>query len=336
MAPPQDDPVVQQVARHLLANDDFIFTTHLTPDGDGLGSQLALLRVLRRMEKKVRVINCSSVPEDLRFMTRAGEIITYMKDRHNVEILTAGTIIAFDLGGSTRLGRMEKVVRDSAATKILVDHHVYQDELFDMQLVDVKSSSSAEITYEIIRAIGGDVDLEVAEPLYVGILQDTGSFNYNSTSRRTHELAGEFLDAGVNPHRVWKKLNCQKPYGRVVLMGRNISRIELFADGKVAAVRVDLDYLKKHGGEARDAFEVVNHLLTIAGVEVGVLALQIGSRRIKFSLRSAGRHDVHAIAKDYGGGGHRYASGCTVDDMDMDTGYTTMVQRVEALVAAAT
>lgn len=319
---------VDQVAAYLLAHDRFVFTTHLTPDGDGIGSQLGLLRFLRALGKDVVVINCSSVPVDLRFLARAGEVITYQKDKHAATLADAGAIVAFDLGGVGRLGKMEEPVRASGATKILIDHHVYENDIFDLPLVESHKSSSAEITYDIIKACGGVIDLAIAEPLYVGVVQDTGSFNYGSTSPRTHWLAAEFLEAGVNPYRIWRKLNCQKPFKRVRLMGECIARIEMLHAGRVSAVRIDLEFLRAIGGEVRDAFEVVNHLLTIEGVDVGVLALQIGSQRTKFSLRSAGKYDVFRVAREFGGGGHRHAAGCVIDGADFDVACRTMMDRV--------
>ena len=326
---------VEALAEYLTRHDEYIFTTHMTPDGDGLGSELALMRSLRAKGKSVQIINCSSVPEDLRFLVRSGEIITYQKDKHASLVREATAIVAFDLGGAGRLGRMEPAVRSSPARKILVDHHIFENDLFDMPLLDTTASSSAEITWRLLGALGVKIDKDVAEPLYVGLIQDTGSFNYNTTSPLSHRIAAEFLEIGVNPYRIWKKLNCQKSFGRVRLMGLNISRIEISQQGKIASLKVDLDFLKRNQGEVRDAFEVVNHFLTINGVEVGCLALQIGSEKTKFSLRSAGRFDVFGIAKSFGGGGHRYAAGFTVDGMSTDQAFNTIMTRVTKLVNSA-
>jgi nanoRNase/pAp phosphatase (c-di-AMP/oligoRNAs hydrolase) len=326
---------VEELARLFLDSDDFLFTTHLTPDGDGLGSELALMRALRRRGKKVRIMNCSGVPEDLRFLTRSGEVITFQKDRHVDEVIEAAHVVAFDLGGAVRLGRMEGPVRAAEGTRILIDHHLYDGDIFDLSLVLPKASSSAEITYDLLKAMKEPMTRELAEPLYVGVVQDTGSFNYNSTSPKTHLMAAEFLNAGVDPYRIWKKLNCQKPFGRVKLMGENVARIRVEEEGRLASVKVDLAFLKERGGEVRDAFEVVNHFLTIKGVEMGVLGLQIASDKTKFSMRATGPHDVAKIASEFGGGGHRYAAGCTMDGMGIDVAFATMMDRARAAVKRA-
>lgn len=324
---------VPELASYLLAHDRYVFTTHLTPDGDGLGSQLALARFLRRKKKDVRIVNCSSVPEDLRFLARPGEIITFIKEKHAAELNAAGAIVAFDLGATGRLGRMEDVVKRAAAKRVLVDHHLFDNDVFDLALIEPEYSSSAEITYDLIRAMGGEIDLELAEPLYVGLVQDTGSFAWNSTSPRVHRIAGEFLECGVNPHKIWKKLNCQKSASRVRLTGLSMTRIALSREGRIASLKIDLEHLEHFGGEARDAFEVVHHLLTIQGVEIGFLALQIGSTKTKFSLRSAGRYDVCSLAKEFRGGGHRYAAGCTVEGMEIEAAYQMMLEKTAAILA---
>ncbi len=324
---------IRSLAAYLSAHDNYLLTTHLTPDGDGLGSQLALYRVLKAMGKTVQILNCSSVPADLRFMVRSGEIITYRADKHEEEVKTVEHIIAFDLGGAGRLGRMEKPVRQAKGKRILIDHHIFDDELFTDGVVAPDRSSSAEITFELIRAMKREISREIAEPLYVGIVQDTGSFNYNTTNHYTHLVASELLQAGVNPHRIWKKLNCQQPFKRMRLLGQNLSRIDMSACGRVARVKVSLQFLKECDGEVRDAFEVVNYLLNIDGVEVGLLGLQIGTDRTKFSLRSSGRCDVFSVATSFGGGGHRFAAGFTVEDREFDAAYMDVVGKVRALVA---
>ena len=323
---------VEDFAAFIDARDRFVFTTHMTPDGDGLGSELALCRFLRGRGKDVRIINCSSVPEDLRFLVRTGEVITFQKGRHESELRDAGAVVAFDLGGAGRLGRMEECVRASGGAKALLDHHIFENDLFDTLYVDTQVSSSAELTYRLIQRMGGRIDHSLAEPLYIGLVQDTGSFNYNSTSPFVHRMAAEFLEAGVDPYRIWKKIACQKPFGRVRLLGLSLSRIEMLAQGRVAGVDIDLDYLRNNGGEVRDAFEVVNHFLTIRGVEIGVLALQIGTKKVKFSMRSSGRHDVHAIAAEFGGGGHRFAAGFTVEGHEVSDIYREILNRAVDLV----
>lgn len=322
-----------ECARHLLACNKIVLTTHMTPDGDGLGSELALLRFLRRKGKDVVILNCSTVPEDLRFLVRSGEVITFQRGKHEHLLEEAEAICAFDLGAAGRLGRMEKPVREASCSRVLVDHHLFDNDLFDVLFIDTQASSSAELTFRLLEAMGiEELTTDIAEPLHVGLIQDTGSFNYNTATPESLRLAARFLEAGVKPYRLWRKLNCQKPHQRVRFMGHNISRIELHAEGRLSSVLCDLDYMKSVKGEPRDAFEVVNHLLSIRGVEVGCFAVQIASDKTKFSLRSSGRFDVCDLAKEYGGGGHRFAAGFTTVGRSAKEAYAEILDRCVDLV----
>lgn len=327
-----DAATIAEVAERLRSLDDIVLTTHITPDGDGLGSELAMLRHLRTAGRRVTAINCSAVPPDLRFLCRDGEILTWNRERHAALVAGAGAIIAFDLGGSVRLGRMEEPVRASKALRILIDHHIDNNDLFDLPVIRTDVCASAELTYDLILALGGKITPAIAEPLYVGVVSDTGAFQYNATTPRTHALAAEFLRAGVNPHRIWRKLNCQRELQRVRILGILLAAIDTSCGGQVASARVDLDFLKRHAIEAKHVFDVVPHLLSIQGVEVGAFFLEVSSTRTKVSLRSAGRVDVSGVATAHGGGGHRFAAGCTVEGPPLAEAIPLILGEVTALV----
>ena len=308
----------QDVADKLRGSHRIVLTTHITPDADGLGSALALLRVLGTLGKTARLINCSTAPREMQFLFRRGEFHVYEKDRHDPEIRSADAIVATDIGGTKRLGRMEPVIREATASRIVIDHHLYQNDIFDLPYIVTTASSSAELTFDLIRTMGLPLTPEIAEPLYCGLVADTGSFAFEATSPRAHRIAADLVEAGAKPQKLWRLLNCQKPLLKMKVLGALLTALESDPGGRIVWSRIDLEFLRVHGIEARDSFEIVNHFLHIKGVEVGVLFMQLGSDKTKVSLRSAGRVDVCAIAAGYGGGGHRFAAGCTVDNTVFD------------------
>ena len=318
-APGHDDIAAARegIARRLEEAETVVLTTHVTPDGDGLGSAIALCRHLRRRGKEAMVINCSSVPHDLRWLYERGEFQVYNGARHEKRVLEADAIVATDIGGSERLGKMLDPVRRSRGTKIVVDHHVYDNDLFDLPLITVDVSSSAELTYDLLRHMGARMDRHLAEPLYVGLASDTGGFAYSATSPQAHRMAAELLQAGVDPHSVWRKTHCQVPHGKMRFLGLLMSQLQLEHDGRLIWTSVDLDFLRLNDTVPRDAFEIVNHFLHVKGVEVGVFFMEITKTRTKVSLRSAGTVDVCRVAKRHGGGGHRFAAGCAIDSMGL-------------------
>ena len=320
----------------LVRADKIVLTTHVTPDGDGLGSALALMRYLRSEGKDARLINCSSTPQNLRFLIRPGEFSVWRARKHQSFLSQADVIVATDIGGASRLGKMERPVREASGRKVVIDHHIYENDIFDEALIDTAVCSSAEITYDLIRHMGGEIDQDIAEPLYVGIVSDTGSFSYTATNSRAHRIAAEFLETGVNPHHIWRKLACEASWQKMKVLGICLATITSELDGRVVWTSVDLKLLNEQDTPARDAFEVVNHFLKIKDVEVGVFFMEISSSRTKVSLRSAGRADVCTIAARHGGGGHRFAAGCTVEGHDLEQARRLILGEVAELVQGIT
>ena len=327
--------VMEQIGRHLLGAGRVVLTTHLTPDGDGLGSALALTRWLRARGIDASVINCSSTPNNLRFLVRRGEFAVFHPSRHGKIVAEADAIVATDIGGAARLGNMERPIRASKARKIVIDHHIYENDLFDLALIRPGASSSAEVTYDLIRSTGSAIGPDIAEPLYAGLVSDTGGFCYTSTSSRALEIAAELAQAGADPHRIWRELSCQNSPVRMRVLGHALADMQLELEGRVAWTAADSAFLDHHGVPARDAFEVVNYLLRVKGVEVGLFLMEMTATRTKASLRSAGRIDVCQLAKRHGGGGHQFAAGCVVEGASLAGARAILIEALAALLAEA-
>jgi bifunctional oligoribonuclease and PAP phosphatase NrnA len=322
------------VADKLRASSRIILTTHITPDADGLGSALALLRVLAAMGKSAKLINCSTAPREMQFLFKRGEFHVYDKTRHDPEIQSADAIVATDIGGTKRLGRMEPAIRAAPGSRIVIDHHQYVNDLFDLPYIVTTASSSAELTFDLIRTLGVPMGPDVAEPLYCGLVADTGSFAFEATSPKAHRIAAELVEAGAKPQKLWRQLNCQKSLLKMKVLGALLAALESDSHGRIVWCRIDLEFLQRHGIEARDSFEIVNYFLLIKGVEVGALFMQLGSDKTKVSMRSAGRVDVCTIAQGHGGGGHRFAAGCTIDALPFDQAIQDVLGAVRREVGA--
>jgi phosphoesterase RecJ-like protein len=310
---PSAPPVLELVARELERARDVVLTTHITPDGDALGSAVALLRHLRRRGKAAHIVNCSAVPQTYRFLVRGDEFSVFQPGHHERRLGRADVILATDLGGPARLGRMQEPILAARATRILIDHHHCAEGWFDLELVDRQASSTAEITHRLLERLGADMTADIAEPIYVGLITDTGNFCYPATTPGVHRLAARLLECGVDPHAVWRRIACQVPVAKMRFLGRCLQAVALAAGGRIAHLLVTPAQVSDAGIPARDAFEVVNHLLHIRGVEVGAYFFALDDQRTKVSLRSSGPVDVSRIATARGGGGHRGAAGFTVE-----------------------
>ena len=300
------------LARCLQDAERVVLTTHITPDGDGLGSALALMRQLRRMGKTAIVVNCSTTPHDLRWLYTKADFRVFNGQREQDLLTAADVIVATDIGGSSRLGTMRDPVAAASATKVVIDHHVYENDIFDIALIDPKASSSAEITFHVLEHLNADLDEELATPLYVGLTSDTGNFSYSATSPKCHQMAARLLEAGVEPQVVWRNMACQIPMSKMKCLGLLLARLNPEQNGKLVWTSVDREFLSRNETQARDAFEVVNYMLRVKDVEAGVFFMEVHKKATKVSLRSAGTLDVCTLAQQFGGGGHRFAAGCTV------------------------
>ena len=321
-------PTLERIAGVLEQSSAVVLTTHVTPDGDGLGSAGAWGGCLRRRGKAATVINCSAAPQDLRWLYQPGEFKIYGPGRSERLVEGADVILATDIGGSDRLGKMLEPVRRAAATRIVIDHHVYENDIFDEALIETAASSAAELTYHLLRHMGAELGPELAEPLYVGLVSDTGGFAYSATTARAHLMAATLVEAGVDPHHVWRQTHCQVPHNKMRFLGLLLARLVLECDGRVIWTSTDLDLLKRNDTLPRDAFEVVNHFMRVKGVEVGLFFMEISKTRTKVSLRSTGSVDVSEIARQYGGGGHRFAAGCTVPDKELPKAISHLLDEV--------
>ncbi len=309
---------VRAVARRLLASRDVVVTSHITPDADGIGTAIALIRALRSLGKRARMISCSTAPKEVSFLWRPGEFEVWQQDIHAPQLKDADVIVATDLGGTHRLGRMEVPVREAPGSKIVIDHHAYAEELFDTPLVVMGASSSAEVVSWVLDELGVPISPEIATPLYAGLAADTGWFAYDATSCRALTLAARLVAAGALPNVIWRELECKKSILKMRVFGELLANLKVEHAGRLVHVKVDRQFLKKHQVEPRDTFEVVNHFMRMDGVEAGALFLQLGSDKTKVSVRSAGRIDLLPLAKSFGGGGHRFAVGFTADHIAFD------------------
>ncbi len=321
-------PTLERIAGVLENATAVVLTTHVTPDGDGLGSAVALCRFLRSRGKAATVVNCSAAPQDLRWLYQPGEFKIYGPGRGERLVREADVILATDIGGSDRLGKMLEPVRRADATRVVIDHHIYENDLFDEALIETAASSAAELTYHLLRHMGAELGPDLAEPLYVGLVSDTGGFAYSATTARAHLMAATLVDAGVDPHHVWHQTHCQVPHNKMRFLGLLLARLVLECEGRVIWTSTDLDLLKRNDTLPRDAFEVVNNFMRVQGVEVGLFFMEISKTRTKVSLRSTGDVDVSEIAKQFGGGGHRFAAGCTVPDKGLPEAISLLLDQV--------
>jgi bifunctional oligoribonuclease and PAP phosphatase NrnA len=298
---------VDQIGRVLRENERFAVLSHIRPDGDALGSQLALALSLQQLGKKVRVWNEDGMLEKYSFLPRA-DLLT--KPPHAAEDVDVA--IALDTAIQNRLGTAFTAVR-SAKIWINIDHHLSNPGYGDLVHVDPTAPATGQIIFDLIKSQGFPFDREIAENLYAAISTDTGSFQYPKTSARTFEVAAELVCTGINVGQLSQQLYENYPRRRVELLRELLRTMRFERDGGVASFSLALKTAAELQVIPEDNEGLIDYLRAIRGVIVAVFFEELADGKVRVSMRSkSDAIDVCAICQKFGGGGHTLAAGARV------------------------
>lgn len=299
----------EQVLTEIRAGERFCLVTHERPDGDALGSLVAMHRILVALGKESLMLMAPDefpLPYEYRFFDLDGLSTVAPSD------VLERTIIYLDCGNIDRSPLT--VVKGDDAHILNVDHHHDNTGFGTVNYVDPGASCTAEMVWDLMNALGVQPDQDLAEALYVGLITDTGRFMYENTGPRAHEMAAALIVAGVDTHAVYRRLYEGMPYGKLELLGRALRRVARYDDGALTIAQLTRADFELAGAEDSYSEGIIDQLRSVEGTKVAALAREIDTGRRKVSLRSTdGEVDVSAIARAGGGGGHRQAAGFTTE-----------------------
>jgi len=311
-----------------------LLTTHINPDGDGLGSEVATALWLRAMGKTVHVLNDSPVPHAFEFLARHLPLETWDPALAEKRFEEADALIVLDTSNKQRIGRLADVAARHVITIAIVDHHRTHTRGFGaINVIEPEASSTGEIVYDLMREAGAAITPEIAEALYVALMTDTGSFRYSNTSEHAHRMAADLVRRGVDPQRLHTMVHTHASAGRLRFFGEALSALELHLDGRIVVLEVSPDQFEKHGLVGADTEGLVDLPRSIAGVEAVALFSEVEPGRVKVSLRSTGRVSIDTICSRLGGGGHAHAAGVMLRGSRADA-RSRVLPELERLVAA--
>ena len=290
-------------------NRSFLLSTHINPDGDAIGSEIAFYVLLKRLGKNVRIVNYSSTPYNLEFLDDGKVIEKFDRNSGNNMFSDFDVFILLDLNRANRISNMEEGLRFFKGLRVCIDHHQDIEEIFDCIIGGPEFSATAEIIYDFIKKTRiVEIDYTIALQLYAGIMTDTGSFRFDRTTPHLHEIAAELISAGVDPTEVYDRIYNQFKFGRVKLLGEALSTVELDSTRQIAYMTVTRDCLDKNNSTEEDIDGFVNYCLTIRNVKIGILFYEMDDG-VKVSFRSKGDVPVNKLAGLFDGGGHTNAAG---------------------------
>jgi bifunctional oligoribonuclease and PAP phosphatase NrnA len=318
-------PELQKIVDAIHAKQRFVISSHSRPDGDSIGSQLAAAYALRALGKHVTVVNADPAPPPLMQFPGVPEIA--IAERVDVAAGDDAAAIIMECGDLARtgVGGLERFF------VINIDHHPGNTAYGQVNWFDPGAAACGELVFDLVRALKVPLTLEIATHIYLAILTDTGSFHYSSISPRTFDICRETLEAGVNPVMVARNVYDSNNMGRLKLFGAVLSAMQIDPTGRIAIVYLDHEMARQAGGTYEDTEGLINLPLTVKEIQAVVFFKQAEGDQYRVSMRSKGDIDIGSVAKEFDGGGHKTAAGCTVSGA-IDTLQKTFIEKIEEAI----
>jgi len=313
---------MREIVDAIRARQRFVLSSHARPDGDSIGSQLAMTYALRALGKEVAVVNADAAPPPLMQFPGVPEI--------TVAPAVDGTYDAAIIMECSDLARTGVSGLDRSFV-INIDHHPGNTGYGQINWFDSTAAACGEMVFDLIRALGVPLSRDIATHIYLAILTDTGSFHYSSISPRTFDICREALEAGVDPVLVARNVYDSNNMGRLKLFGAVLSEMQIDQTGRIAIVYLDHAMARDAGGTYEDTEGLINLPLTVKEIQAVVFFKQVEGDEYRVSLRSKGDIDIGGVAKEFGGGGHKNASGCTVTGA-IDALQKLFIEKIEAAI----
>ncbi|UCE54495.1 MAG: bifunctional oligoribonuclease/PAP phosphatase NrnA [Desulfobacterales bacterium] len=306
---------MEQIIHQIKKSSHLLIASHAQPDGDAVGSLIALGLAIGRLSLKTTLYNESPIPAVYRFLPSVERIV-----RHIKKVNTYDTAIILDCGDLSRIGEISSAISQIPFI-INIDHHISNTRFGNHQLLDTCACSTAEIVYRLIKALPVPIDKAIATCLYTGILTDTGSFRFSNTNQTAFAISKEMAELGVEPYDVAQHVFGTYSLGRIKLLNLALDSIEISENGKLSMMTVTKNMLAETGTQAEDLDGMINYARRIKNVKVAALIQEIQNgtgtsghiNRYHVSLRSDGTVDVATIAGSFGGGGHVSAAGFQIE-----------------------
>ena len=299
---------MQKIADMLNKAQSMYIFPHMVADGDAMGSCASLCSIMRRLGKNADIVMEDEIPDNLNFLAKDYVIFADEETKLPMRDLC----IALDCSNIDRFPKRKHIFFGSGKHTACVDHHVTKSGFADVNLVDPDAAATCELLYELYDFMDVKLDVEVGEALYTGIVTDTGNFQYTNTTKKTHIIAAELIELGIDKKNINITLYQSERMQKIKLHAMIMEKMQLFCEGRVAMAYVTLDMYKEAGAKTSESDGINSTLRDIKGVEVAIFLREMSEHEIKVGFRSKDYVDVAEICVKLGGGGHKHAAGCAV------------------------
>jgi phosphoesterase RecJ-like protein len=315
-------PELQRIVEAIRMRRRFVISSHVRPDGDSIGSSVAMALALTALGKEARVVHADPAPAPFATFPGVADIAVAPEAPDGFD---AAIIMECGDLGRTGVSGLDRFF------VINIDHHPGNTGFGDLCWFDPAAAACAEMVFDLIEALDAPFTKQIATQIYLGILTDTGSFHYSGISPKTFAICKAALEVGVDPQAVARQVYDNNNMGRLRLFGAVLNGMQIDPTGRIAVIHLDHATMQATGATYEDTDGLVNQPLTVREIVAVVFFKQIEGNEYRVSMRSKGDVDVGAVAKGYGGGGHKNAAGCTVGG-PIDDLKATFVEKIEAAI----
>jgi len=301
----------------IFANQSFLITTHVNPDADAIGSEIAFHKLLSVLGKKSKIVNHSETPYNLKFLDSDNIIEKYDEAVHKSLLDSSDVLVALDFNRADRTVSMQRAFSESKQLKICIDHHQDPEDFVDFKFLDIDYAATGHILFDFIRKTKIiNLNKDIAAPLYAAIMTDTGSFRFERTTADLHRLIAELLDTGIDPTDIYDQLYDESKLSKIKLLGRCLSSLKLISNDLIGYMILTQKDFGELSAMESDTENFVNFIISIESVKVGLLFIEL-KNGFKVSFRSKGKIPANKLAGVFGGGGHLNAAGARFRDVRM-------------------
>ncbi len=304
---------------------NIIITCHKGPDGDAIGSSLALCLYLKKLGKNVRVIAPDAFPYFLNWLPESDSILLYdsQKDECDALITAADLIFTLDFNALHRTGDLQFILKDASADFIMIDHHQQPDDYAKITYSDTSICATCQMIYHFIEYLGDTdkIDTDIAACIYTGIMTDTGSFRFRSTTSTTHRVIANLIDLGLDNAKIHQNVYDSNSYNRLQLLGKSLNNLVQIPELNTAYISLSASEMQAFNAQKGDTEGVVNYALSLNGIKLAAIFKEDhNSGLVKMSFRSKGDFSVNEFARThFNGGGHTNAAGAATTESLQDT-----------------
>lgn len=304
----------KKLNQDIESSNRIVLSTHMSPDGDGLGSASAMFHYISSLGMECKIIQISEFPDQYDFLNKNGIIETYDMEVHDSWISEADLALIFDVGAYNRLGPLGDALLANQIKTINIDHHPdLGDERFNENFINIQAAATGEMVYDFFEENHVKMNSDIAIGIYTAVMTDTGSFRHSNTNQKSHKIAMDCLAFNINNSKIYQSIYENKSKAQVQLLAKVIDKIRFDLEGQVASFIISNKMIEDSGTIPGDVDGFTDFVRSINGVEIAIMICENETEKCRINFRSKGKYIINDIAKSFGGGGHKFAAGASAE-----------------------